>query len=228
MTEAERAAVRSRPFAAPACQPILERLEWKAWSIILWGLDAGDPKVIRLYLDTFRRMPDGSVRARPLPRIEPLRVKPVRPPTLAKLQAQDRRRATEAARALAAEAIVADIHERGADTYAALAAVLPAWRQPRKRPNHRGLRGHGGRRRITTERTAFQPPTQKHRSYRSYRSYRSDAPGRPVSPRPAPCGGTARCGSRRRGPPPRAGPRPRCARRPGRPPGPGPPASRRS
>ena len=97
MTEAERAAVRSRPFAAPACQPILDRLEWKAWSTLLWGLDAGDPKVIRFYLDTFRRLPDGSVRARPLPRLQPLAVKPERPPTVKKLQAQDRRRATEAA-----------------------------------------------------------------------------------------------------------------------------------
>ena len=151
MTEAERAAVRSRPFAAPACQPILERLEWKAWSTILWGLDEGDPKVIRLYLDTFRRMPDGSIRARPLPRVQLPAMKPIRPPTVEKLIAQDRRRAREAARVLAAEAIVADVHARGADTYAALAAVLPRWRKP---------------------------PTWKHRSHRPYRSYRSDGPPR--------------------------------------------------
>jgi len=141
----------------PALRATLDRLEWKAWSIILWGLDAGDPKVIRFYLDTFRRLPDGSVRVKPLPRIEPLRVKPIRPPTLEKLQAQDRRRARESAREIAAEAIVADIHERGAETYAALAAVLPAWRQPPKRLNHRGRRGHRGTRRITTETRAFQP-----------------------------------------------------------------------
>jgi len=126
---------KKRPYRAwlaghPDRQAIFERLEWKAWSTLLWGLDAGDPKVIRFYLDTFRRLPDGSVRARPLPRVQPLSVKPIRPPTVEKLQAQDRRRAREAARALAAEAIVADIHARGAETYAALAAVLPAWRQP--------------------------------------------------------------------------------------------------
>ena len=137
---AEQAALRAE----------LDRLEWKAWSLILWGLDCGDKKVLRFYLDTFRRMPDGSVRARPLPRVQPPAVKPIRPPTLEKLQAQDRRRAREAARALAAEAIVADIHERGSDTYAALAAVLPAWRQPPRRPNRRGRRGHGGSRRETT------------------------------------------------------------------------------
>jgi len=108
----------------------MERLEWKAWSTLLWGLDAGDPKVIRFYLDTFRRMPDGSVRAKPLPRLQPLAIKPVRPPTVEKLIAQDRRQAREAARVLAAEAIVADVHAHGAETYAALAAVLPAWRRP--------------------------------------------------------------------------------------------------
>ena len=126
---AEQAALRAE----------LDRLEWKAWSILLWGLDAGDPKVIRFYLDTFRRLPDGSVRARPLPQVQPPAVKPIRPPTVKKLIAQDRRRAREAARIVAAEAIVADVHARGAETYAALAAVLPRWRQPpSKRPNHRG------------------------------------------------------------------------------------------
>jgi len=30
-----------------ALRATLDRLDWKAWSIILWGLDAGDPKVIR-------------------------------------------------------------------------------------------------------------------------------------------------------------------------------------
>jgi len=160
MTEAERAAVRSRPFAAPACQPILERLEWKAWSTLLWGLDAGDKKVLRFYLDTFRRMPDGSVRARPLPRVQPLCVKPIRPPTVKKLAAQDRRRAVESARVVAAEAIVADIHARGSETYAALAAVLPAWRRP---------------------------PTWKPRSHRPHRSYRSQGSyGAPRARRPAP------------------------------------------
>jgi hypothetical protein len=146
-----------RPYRAwlaghPDRQAIFERLEWKAWSTLLWGLDAGDPKVIRFYLDTFRRMPDGSVRARPLPRIEPPRVRPIRPPTVKKLIAQDRRRAVEAARVLAAEAIVADIHARGAETYAALAAVLPAWRQPPRRQ----------RRHLATD----APRT--HRPYRSY------------------------------------------------------------
>ena len=124
---AEQAALRAE----------LDRLEWKAWSILLWGLDAGDPKVIRFYLDTFRRRPDGSVRARPLPRVQPLCVRPIRPPTLEKLAAQERRKARESARVVAAEAIVADIHERGAETYAALAAVLPAWRQPPRRPMSR-------------------------------------------------------------------------------------------
>jgi len=144
-----------RPYRAwlaghPDRKAIFERLEWKAWSTLLWGLDAGDPKAIRFYLDTFRRLPDGSVRARALPRLQPLAVKPIRPPTVAKLQAQDRRRARESARVFAAEAIVADVHARGAETYAALAADLPAWRLP---------------------------PTWKHgsrRSHRSYRSHRSD------------------------------------------------------
>jgi len=128
MTEAERAALRSRPFAAPACQAILQRLEWQAWNIILWGLDEGDPKVVRFYLDTFRRLPDGSVRAKPPPRVRAPRVKPLRPPTLAKLVAQERRKARESARVVAAEAIVADVRARGAPSYAALAALLPAWR----------------------------------------------------------------------------------------------------
>ena len=136
-----------RPYRAwlaghPDRQAIFERLEWQAWNIVLWGLDEGDPKVIRFYLDTFRRLPDGSVRVKPLPRAQAPRVKRLRPPSLAKLAAQERRRATESARALAAEAIVADVHARGAGTYAALAAVLPAWRKP---------------------------PTRQHRSHRSYR-----------------------------------------------------------
>jgi len=159
-----------RPYRAwlaghPDRKAIFERLEWKAWSTLLWGLDAGDPKVIRFYLDTFRRLPDGSVRARPLPSLQPLSVKPVRPPTVKKLQAQDRRRAREAARALAAEAIVADVHARGAETYAALAAVLPAWRQPptckRKKPAAK--------------------PRRKHTFHKSHRSHRSDAAPPPGS-----------------------------------------------
>ena len=133
-----------------ALRATLDRLEWKAWNLILWGLDCGDNKVIRFYLDTFRRMPDGSVRAKPLPRVQPPAVKPIRPPTLKKLQAQDRRRAREAARVFAAEAIVADVHKRGTETYAALAAVLPAWRRPprwrkTKPPRHQDTKNNGGK-----------------------------------------------------------------------------------
>ena len=48
-----------RPYRAwlaghPDRKAIFERLEWKAWSTLLWGLDAGDPKVIRFYLGQFR------------------------------------------------------------------------------------------------------------------------------------------------------------------------------
>jgi len=136
------------PFGPLVLRERLDRLEAMALSILLWSLDAGDPKAIRFYLDTFRRMPDGSVRARPLPRLQPLTVKPLRPPTVKKLAEQDRRRAREAARALAAEAIVADVHERGAETYAALAAVLPAWHQPprwrkTKPPRHQDTKKNG-------------------------------------------------------------------------------------
>ena len=110
----------------------LDRLEAKALSILLWGLDAGDPKVLRLYLDTFRRMPDGSVRPRPLPSIQPLSIRPIRPLTVKKLQAQDRRRAAEARRRLLAESLSAKHSPEltGGERLALLVPTLPRWRRP--------------------------------------------------------------------------------------------------
>ena len=74
-----RALKRSkRPYRAwlaehPDRKAIFERLEWLAWSTILWGLDTGDPKVIRFYRANFRRLPDGSVRFKKLSRSELLK-----------------------------------------------------------------------------------------------------------------------------------------------------------
>ena len=59
-----------RPYRAwlaghPDRKAIFDRLEWKAFSTLLWGLDALDPKAIRLYREVFRRLPDGTARLRP-------------------------------------------------------------------------------------------------------------------------------------------------------------------
>ena len=67
-----------RPYRAwlaehPDRKAIFERLEWLAWSTLLWGLEANDPKVIRFYRANFRRLPDGSARFKRLSRSERLK-----------------------------------------------------------------------------------------------------------------------------------------------------------
>ena len=71
----------------------LAELERKAWAILRWGLDEGDRKAIRCYRETFRRLPDGTIRARPLPEPQPPRIKPIRPLTVKTLLARERRKA---------------------------------------------------------------------------------------------------------------------------------------